>query len=43
MSKSIEAPDADAGREQAGFFSRHPVGFWFFFWGNSPSEARITG
>jgi POT family proton-dependent oligopeptide transporter len=34
---------AEAGPQKGGFFSRHPVGFWFFFWGELAERSSYYG
>src|SRR6478752_2474330 len=33
----------DVGPGKAGFFSRHPIGFWFFFWGELAERSSYYG
>jgi POT family proton-dependent oligopeptide transporter len=37
------AEHRDASPKQAGFFSRHPIGFWFFFWGELAERSSYYG
>src|SRR4051812_36162141 len=46
MSKSPGAgvaSDAVVEAREPGFFSRHPIGFWFFFWGELAERSSYYG
>jgi proton-dependent oligopeptide transporter, POT family len=34
---------AEVGPQKGGIFSRHPVGFWFFFWGELAERSSYYG
>src|SRR5258708_286806 len=37
------ATDAGIVAKKPGFFSRHPIGFWFFFWGELAERSSYYG